>query len=145
MDQDAFTGPQAAPVEEIRPDREERLRNRGGVALRDRLRDAQALFRRGDAVLSVSPARHQRADALSHAEALDVADGDDLSADLESRNVGGARRRRIFAHPLHDVGAIDARGGYPNQDFTGARLWNGSRDEPEDVRSARSGDLDRAH
>ena len=112
------------------------------MALRDARRNREALFERRDAVLRVPAAGDQRthvpADGGVHA-------GDDFSRHFEAGNVGRAGRRRVFAEPLHDVGAVDARRGHADENFTGVRLRHGPIDEVQHVRSTVSGDLDGAH
>ena len=145
VDQDALARLQAAAVEQVGPHGEERFGNRGRVPFRDALGRAQALDDGDDAVLRVAAAAHQRADPLPGAPGPGIGGRDDLSADLQAGNIGGARRRRILAQPLHDVGPVDARGGHADEHFTGARHGHRTGHEPQDVRAARPGDLDRAH
>ncbi len=47
----------------------------------------------------------------------------DFARDLEAQRVGRARRRRVEAGALHQVGTIDAGGGDADQDFTGTGRW----------------------
>jgi hypothetical protein len=42
----------------------------------------------------------------------------DFARHFEAGNVGRTRWRRILAHPLHDVGTVDAGTGDTDQDFT---------------------------
>ena len=115
------------------------------MPFRYRVGNAQALHDRDRAVFRVAAAADQRADPLPDAPRPGVGGRHDLAADFQARNVGGAGRRRILAQPLHDVGPVDARGGHADEDFTGARRGHRTGDEPQDVRAARQGDLDRAH
>ena len=136
---------QPATIEQIGPDREERLRNRGRVLFRYRRGDPQALFRGDGAVFRVAAAGHQRAHVLADCQRVDAVHSHDLAAHLEAGNVGGPGGRGVFAHPLHDVGTIDAGGRDADEHFTGARLWNGTGGEPQHLGAARAGDFDRVH
>src|SRR5262249_58788913 len=69
----------------------------------------------------------------------------DRTGDLESRNVGGARGRRITAQPLEDVGTIDAGGDDLDQHFACRGRRPGTLRRHEHVRVAGMCDFNRDH
>ena len=101
---------QAAALEEIRPHREERLRNRGRFDVAEALGNGQAL-------LHAAPRRTPRSRRRPRARRRDprsAASGVTRRRPRPCRRPRGPgcrtpRRRRVLAQPLHDVGSIDAR------------------------------------
>ena len=78
------------------------------------------------AEFSVAAAHDQRHDLVGllptrHAGSA----SDDYAGDFEPWNIGSARRRRIKAHTLHDVGPVNAGCGNLDQDFAAAGLGTG--------------------
>ena len=73
--------------------------------------------------LGVATSRQQRAHLVADRPAVDaVTDRVHRAADLEAGVVRRARRRRVEAHPLHDVGAVDPGRRHPDPDLAGSRL-----------------------
>src|SRR6185312_2325400 len=68
-----------------------------------------------------------------------------MSRDLEARNVGRARRRRIHTLALHDVGTVDAGGGHFDQYLSLTRLRHRAHAGLQHIRLAGFGDFDRRH
>ena len=115
----------ARALKEIGPDGEERFRD-GRRRAPAKHRSVQA----GTAPLGRRRIPHSRRLRPAHrrghqCEAGGAGGLDDFACDLEAGKVGGARWRRILAHPLHDVGPVDAGSGHADEDFTGARLGHG--------------------
>ena len=70
--------------------------------------------------LRVTAARQQSADLLPDGPSVDsVADLGDGPGHLESEGLAGARRGRIVARGLQQVGAVDTRRAHLDEDFTG--------------------------
>ena len=110
--QDRFARLQASPLEDVRPDGEERLRNRRRRDQIHAARDRQTLRRRRRTKLRVAASRHERAHRVAHAPVVHVgAERHDGARDLETGNIGRAGRRRISAAPLEHVGPVDTRRG----------------------------------
>jgi hypothetical protein len=72
--------------------------------------DWQTLNRWRAAIFGVSTAGNQRADGVTDAPLCDVAAHlFDDACDLQARDVGRARRRRVFSEPLHHIRMVYAR------------------------------------
>jgi hypothetical protein len=119
------------------------------AAARDEIhsaRNRQTLRRRRDAELGVAAAGHERADLVAGRPAADSRRRPPRPyPPPRARNVGGPRRRRIAATPLHDVGTIDAGGANLDQDV--ARAWRqvGTLSPDEHIGSPGFTNLDRNH
>jgi hypothetical protein len=68
-----------------------------------------------------------------------------MSAHLHAEDVGRARRRRVVAFALRNVGAVYAGGRDADEDLPGAGLWARYLGDAESVRTARMLDDDGAH
>src|SRR5690349_7418185 len=96
MDEDRFAGGEAPALENIVPDGEEGLGHSRGLDHAEAFWHGQALRLRRDAIARITAAGDERADLIADLETIDAQpDGDDRAGDLEPRNVGRARRRRI--------------------------------------------------
>jgi len=94
-------------LEHVGPDGEERLGNCSGVREVRSSRNRQALRRRHAAEFRIAASGDERAHAVARFPVADVvADLFNLTRDLEARNVGRPRRRRVLTHPLHHVRPI---------------------------------------
>ena len=123
MDQHALAGLELAALEEVVPDGEVVLRQRRGVQHVEALRRRQALRRRHGAVLGVGAARRQRAHRIADLPARDaVAERRDRAGGLEARQVRRARRRRIGAGALREIGPVHAGRRDLDQDLAGLGL-----------------------
>ena len=92
-----FAGLQPAPLEDVRPDGEERLGEGGRLDHGEAAWHGKALHGRGRAVLGVPAARDERAHRIAHAPvARRRADGHDRARHLETRRVRSAGRRRVL-------------------------------------------------
>ena len=149
--QHPFPGLQAAVLEEVRPHREERLGDRGGVDGVEAARDRQALGARHGGVLGVAAAGNERRDAVARRERRAVgprrlrAGRHDGAGQLETRDVGGSGRRRVLAHPLHHVRPVDAGRRDFDEHLARARNGHGPLGHSENIWASRPGDFDDAH
>ena len=129
MNQQRFTGLQIGPHEDVAPYREERLGQRGGFDIAQRTGHRQALAYRRYAQLGITTASNQRANAITDFEAgrshSSCVTGHDFTGDFQARNIRSSRRHRIVAGSLQHIGAIDAAGLDPDQNFarSGLRVW----------------------
>ena len=120
VDEDRLARLQLAALEHVGPDGEERLGDARRLDRREALRDRQALLVRNGGACRVAAAREERADRIADRPAAHVrAERGDDAGDFETGNVGRARRRRILAEALQQIGAIDARGRDVDQDLAG--------------------------
>src|SRR5439155_7341425 len=116
VDEDRFARLEAATIEQIRPDREERLGNCGGRRRVETVRYRQALRRWRDTVLRVSAAGNERAHLLANRPAGHaLADRFDRARHFESRYIGGTGRWRISAATLQNVRSVHAGCHHPDQ------------------------------
>src|SRR5262249_50093541 len=126
MDEERLGRSQAAPLEDVRPDCEERFRNRcrAGEFHVTRYRQTLRCWRR--AVLRIAAAGDKRTDAIARPPAVNACshllDG---TGNLQPRNVRRTRWRRIRTPALHHVRPIDTSGSDFDQHFIGAnrRAW----------------------
>jgi hypothetical protein len=70
---------------------------------------------------------------------------DHLAGDLEAGNIRRARRRRIEALALHDVGPVDAGGRDLDQDFALGRCRHRALLRRQNLRPTRAFDADDGH
>src|SRR6266581_283755 len=146
LHEEGLAGLQPGAVEDVAPHGEEGLGQRRGFERRHALRNRQALRSRRRAVFGVAAALHERGHRVADAPFLHAfAERGDAAGELQTRDVGGARRHRIVAGALHRVGAVDAGGRDADQDFAALRLGNRARADFQHLGPARPGDLDRAH
>ena len=146
MDEHGFSGRKPPALEHIVPDGEERFGDGGGFDRRKAGRQRQGVAFMSDAIFGIAAANDQGHDRVGFLPARNaIAARDDRARDFKSGNVGGAGRRRIEAHTLHDVGPVDACGSDLDQDLAGARIWNRARLGFQYFRSARLLDLDDGH
>ena len=146
MHEQPFAGLQPGHVEGIGPDREEGLGQGGGLDEREPGRHGQGVGLMDQAVLGIAAAMGKRADQRARNVAGDAgADGDHLAGDFEAGQIRCARRWRIAAFALGNVGPVHARSGHLDQDLAGARLRHGARFERENFRPAGAGDGDYIH
>ena len=125
MDEERLARFQRAALEHVVPYGEERLGDRRRFGEREAVRYRQGVGLVHHAIVSVAAARRQRTDQVALVPARRAgAERGDLAGDFEARKVGGARRRRICALPLEDVGTVDAGRPDPDQDLAFARLRN---------------------
>ena len=106
-------------------------------------RHRQALHGGHGAVLGVAAAGDERADRVALAPAPGRAgagrpDRDDVTGDLETGQVGGARRRRIRPAPLQHVGPVDAGGRHLHQHLARAGHRPRALDQAQHRRAARA-------
>ena len=81
----------------------------------------------------------------THASQVMTACGDHGAANLESRDVARARRRRIDPHSLEQVGTVDPGGGNFDQHFARTGAGGRPRDQPQLLWATGRGDFDGAH
>ena len=143
VDEERLPPGEPAPLEDVRPDREEGLGEGRGLNRREAARDGQALGSRGQAVLGVASAGDEGAGLVAHLPALDaVADGHDRPRHLEPGDVGRAGRGRVAALPLEQVGAVDPGRGHAQEHLTGPGGRHRPPGGPENLRAAGASDLD---
>ena len=131
----AFGGHPA--FEDVVPDREQSLGNRRGLVQRHSCRHGQAMPEMGEAVFGIAAAGDERADLLAEQRfGRALAQRDDFARYLEARDRRGARRRRVEALPLDDVGAVDPGMADPDQHLVFSRLRNRQRFGAEYLRPA---------
>ena len=124
--EDAAASPQATEAEDREEHREERLRKRRGLLRRHEIRDLHDAAGRGNHLLGVAAAGEQRHRAVAGPPPANA--GPDLrylAGALQSEDLGGSRRRRVLAHALQQVGAIEGCGVHPQPQLTRAerRRW----------------------
>ena len=140
----AFREP--AAIEEVGPDREERLGNRRRLSRPEPVVAAAAPAVPVRRSTRVTPARDERAHVVALAPSRDVrANGRDRAGDFEAGEVRHARGRWILTEPLQDVRTIDARSfdAYQHLAVSGGRYR--PIDQSQDVRAAGLRDLNRFH
>ena len=128
VDQHPLARPEAAAVEQVRPDGEVGLRDRGCGRRVHAGWHRQALPRRSRAVLGVPAAGDQRADAVPGPPSPARRRFRHRSGHLEAGQVGRPGRRRILPQPLHQIGAVHARRFDLDQDFVRLQLRHGAVD-----------------
>ena len=97
-------------------------------------------------LLGVAAAGQQRAHLVTRPPAGDaVADGPDPAGAFQARVRRRARRRRVAALPLHQVGAVDTAGGDLDDHLAGAGDRVGYLKPAQDVGFAGLGDDDGVH
>jgi hypothetical protein len=138
--------PLEASLEQVYPDREEGFRHAGCLNEAQLRRYRQAQARRRHRIFGIAATRQQGADRSADQVRRDVlsrSNGD--PGCLQPENVGGARRWRISAQPLDNVGPVHSGRGDPDQDLV--RAWHRHRplDDPENVGAARIGRDDGTH
>ena len=108
-----------AALEHVVPDREECFRERRPPSTMKGRPGRQRVTFVSEAIFGVAAADHQRHDRVAQLPAarLPAPQRYDLAGNLQPRNVGGARRRRVETFALHDIGPVDARGRDLNQDL----------------------------
>jgi DNA polymerase-4 len=126
---------------------EERLGNRRGLGDRQLGRDRQGLVLVHHHELRLGPSPDQAHDAVAEVPAGYARPQPvHLAGILQPGNVGGpARRRRIAAPALENVGPIEAGGLHPYPDLPGAGLGGRDVAESEDLRPPASGMDNGAH
>ena len=108
--QDRFSLGEASPVEDVGPDREERLRHRRGFGRVEAGGHGEAERRRRGAVLGVSAPGDERAHSGSDCRRVDaVTERGHGACDLQPGDVRRAGGRRVQSLALHHVGAVHAR------------------------------------
>jgi hypothetical protein len=150
VNQQQFAGRKPRTLKDVRPHREERLRNCSGRRNLGARRDGQALRRRRHAVLGVSAACDERAHAVAVLPArrgavFGRADLHDGARDFESWQIGCAGRRGITTEALHDIGSIDAGRGNLDEHFIGPGFGDWPIDGLQHLRSARMRNFNGEH
>ncbi len=116
----------SAAVEDVGPDREERLGDRSRFGQREAgwHREGGAIV--DGAILGIAAAGYQRRHVIADGKRGDgLTAGDDFAGDLQAENIGDAGRRRIAAAALRDVRPIDAGRCHLDQDLVGS--WHRRR------------------
>ncbi len=113
VDEDGLAGGGTATVEQVRPHGEIGLGQAGGGDEIEAFRDRQALAGRGDAIVGVAAAGHQRANPVANLPPARA--DDDFAGDFEAHDRRRARRHRVQPLPLQDVGAVDPGSVDPDQ------------------------------
>ena len=145
MDEDGVAVGGKAPLEQVDPHGEEGLGHGRSLGHAQDFGDGQAGATGGEAIFGIAAAGDEGADAAADRRAGRITDRDDGAGNFEPGDVGGAGRGGVIAHPLEDVGAVDAGGGDLDQHFAGAGCRHGTRHGFEDLRAAGLADLDRGH
>ena len=146
MHEERLARGKAPTLEGVVPDGEEGLGYGRGRDRRQVGRDRQRVAFMREAVFGVTAADDERHDLVAILPAGGPGPArDDFAGDFEPGNIGGARGRRIKAHPLHDVGPVDAGGGDLDQNLAGARRRRRALLRDQNVRSARRADRDDRH
>ena len=146
VDEDGLAFGELPAIEEVGPDREERLWNRGGLARPEPAGQRQRLRFRHDAVLGVAAAGDERADAVAFAPARDVGtDSRHGARNFEARQIRNAWWRRVLAEPLQNVRTVDARRFDAHQKLSRARRGCRPIDQAQHFWSTGSRDLNRSH
>ena len=146
MDEQRFAGLQTAALEDVGPDREERLGERRAADGGHPRGDRQTLRRGRHAELGVSAAGDERADRVADVPVGYVgADRVDRAGDLEPGDVRRAGRRRVLPSALHHVGPIDTGRGHPDQHFARARNRPRTLDRNEHLGAPRLANFDGNH
>ncbi len=146
MDQHALAGLELAALEEIVPHGEIVLRQRRRAQHVEALRRRQALRRGHGAVLGIGAARRQRAHGIAHLPAADArAQRRHGAGGFETGQIRRARRRRIEAGALGDVGSVDARRRDLDQQLAVLGLRHRPRRRHQRFGPARLLDLDTGH
>src|SRR6185369_7906479 len=126
MDEEPLTRLQTPAVEDVGPNGEVRLRQRGRCREIDAVRNGKALLAGRGHLLGVPAAGDERTDwiadlplatagRLRRAGLIRWAAGQNVARDLETWNIGDTWRRRIGALPLHQIGTIDAGGRHSDE------------------------------
>ena len=108
VDQHGLALGREAALEQVGPDGEQRFRQRRRLGQVEPVRDRQAGARGRDAIFGIAAAGDQRADRFANELLGALACFDDLAGDFEAEDVRRARRRRVEAAALEDVGPVDA-------------------------------------
>ena len=146
MDEEHLPRLDVGDEEDVGPDGARHLGQPCGVDERHAAGHRQHLLGRRHDALGVAPAVDEGAHLVAHLPALDaLTERRDASAHLEARVVRRAGWRRVVAHPLHDVGAVDARGDDVDEHLAGPHLGVGHLVEDEAVGVSGLRDRDGAH
>src|SRR3546814_9806377 len=112
VDGEALVIPEASALEDVVPDREERLGQRRGTDHVESVGNGQDLRRRRSAVFGIAPTGQEGADLLADLQVADAhSQRDDGSGHLQAGQGAGPGGRRIAALALQHVGPVDAGGG----------------------------------
>jgi hypothetical protein len=122
MDQHALAGRKARGIEQVGPHGEEHFRQSRCVDQRDAARHRQNAFGRRGAELGIAATGNQRAHLIAHTPSADaLAQFGDRAGHFHAENLGRARRRRITARALRQIGVVQPRRGHLDQHLAGFR------------------------
>ena len=146
MDERGLPRREPAVPEEIGPDREIGLGQRGGAERVVAAGPGQALRRRGDRVFRVAAAVHERADPVTRRKLPGIfAPVHDRARHFEADMRARAGRRRILALALGDIGAVHAGRLDPDQHLVGPRPRHGPGRRAQHFGAAGALGLDEGH
>lgn len=98
------------------------------------------------AILRICAAIGKRANFIADGKAVHAfTDGNDFTRQLQTHNRGYPLGQRIFTLALHDIGAVDARVGDSNQNFTRLGLGNRGGFSVQNFDAAEADDIDALH
>ncbi|MNI36886.1 hypothetical protein D3C73_909530 [compost metagenome] len=147
MDQQGLARLQAAALEDVGEDGEGGLGQGGGLDEVEAVGNRQGVAGVDQGVFRVAAAAQQGADPVADGPAADAfADRLDLAGDLQPQHVRSARRRRITALALDDIGTIHPGGAHADADLAGAGRGQGAQRRAQGLgRSLAAVDLDHPH
>ena len=127
MDEERLPGGEVRGLEDVGPHRAGHLGQRRGGDEVDAGREREDLPGVDADLLGVPATGEQRADLVADRPQVDpFPDRVDPAAHLEAGVLRGAGRWWVEAHPLHDVGTVDPRGGDGDPDLAGTGLGVGT-------------------